>query len=157
MKNRNIHEDLLKRAATAAALEVRKDTLTRLARWVEFLEQSPNAVLFPMEAKDVRALIKAYRDGREGDIIDKARGIYRPEKPKEPEAGFCPCGCGFKTVMCAHCDDKNLFTRTSGKSYPLPGGCPTHPEGTRHQVGTQTGRAKASDPNPPNVPPQKTD
>ena len=128
----------------------------RLASWVEFLERSPNQVLFPMEAKDVRALIEAYRDGREGDIIDKARGIYRP---KEPEAGFCLCGCGFKTVMCAEgeCGEKNLFTGGSGKSYPLPDGCPTHPEGTRHQVGTKTGRFKAADPNLSNVPPQKTD
>lgn len=80
MPNRHVHEDLLNRAATAAALEIRKDALTRLARWVDWLEHSPNNVVFPMEAKDVRGMVEAFRDGREGDIVARARDIYSPKK-----------------------------------------------------------------------------
>lgn len=137
MRDRNIGEGLLKRAAVAAAREIRHDALTRLAKWVDFLEHSPNSVLFPMGAEDVRELVEAFRDGREHEIVDKARGVYRKPEPTEPEKGLCPCGCGFKAVMCAKCKDENPFTRgrgTGGKAYPLPEGCPDHPEETRHAV-----------------------
>lgn len=82
MPDRYIGEDLLKRAAIAAAREVRKDALTKLVKWIEWLEHSPNKVLFPMSAKDVRELVEAFRDGHDGKLIDKAREIYRPKEAK---------------------------------------------------------------------------
>lgn len=82
MGDMSLSDHTLKLAAQAAAKVVRDKALNELSNWLRYLENSPNNVLFPMSAADVRELIEAFRGGRQGAIIGKASAINYPRETK---------------------------------------------------------------------------